>query len=84
MQNYELCTKSFILVIVCFFVLFFFLLLLLLFFLCVCVCVFFLNQIFSLFPIVKINANCVEICRVGNLEAEFLQVMLVQFFTILL
>ena len=30
------------------------------------------NQIFSLFPIVKMNANYAEICRVGNLEADFL------------
>ena len=29
------------------------------------------NQIFQLFPIVKINANYAEICRVGNLEADF-------------
>ena len=34
------------------------------------------NQIFSLFPIVKTNANYAEICRVGNLEAEFQQVLL--------
>ena len=67
-----------------FFLLFFFVVVVFFVFFFVCVCVFFLNQIFSLFPIVKINANCVEICRVGNLEAEFLQVMLVQFFTILL
>ena len=38
------------------------------------------NQIFSLFPIVKMNANYAEICRVGNLEADFQQVLLVQFF----
>ena len=38
------------------------------------------NQIFSLFPIVKMNANYAEICRVGNLEADFQQVPLVQFF----
>ena len=37
-------------------------------------------QIFSLFPIVKMNANFAEICRVGNLEADFQQVLLVQFF----
>ena len=36
------------------------------------------NQIFSLFPIVKMNANYAEICRVGN--ADFQQVQLVQFF----
>ena len=29
------------------------------------------NQIFSLFLIVKMNANYEEICRVGNLEAVF-------------
>ena len=29
------------------------------------------NPIFSLFPIVKMNANNAEICRVGNLEADF-------------
>ena len=38
------------------------------------------NQIFSLFPIVKMNANYEEICRVGNLEADFQQVLLVHFF----
>ena len=38
------------------------------------------NQIFSLFPIVKMNANHAEICRVGNLEADFQQVGLIQFF----
>ena len=38
------------------------------------------NQVFSLFPIVKMNANYAEICRVGNLEADFQQVPLVQFF----
>ena len=42
--------------------------------------VFFLNQIFSLFPIVKMNSNYAEICRVGNLEADFQQVLLVHFF----
>ena len=42
---------------------------------------FFLNQIFSLFLIVKINANYAEICRVGNLEADFQQVLLVHFFS---
>ena len=25
----------------------------------------------SLFSIVKMNANCAELCRVGNLEADF-------------
>ena len=34
---------------------------------------FFLNQIFSLFPIVKRNANYAEICRVGKLVADFQQ-----------
>ena len=29
------------------------------------------DQIFSLFTIVKMNANYAEICRVGNLEADF-------------
>ena len=29
---------------------------------------------------VKMNAHYAEICRVGNLEADFLQVLLVQFF----
>ena len=38
------------------------------------------NQIFSLFPIVKMNANYAEICRVGNLGADFQQVLLDQFF----
>ena len=38
------------------------------------------NLIFSLFPIVKMNANYVEICKVGNLEADFQQVTLVQLF----
>ena len=28
------------------------------------------NQIFSCFPIIKMNANYAEICRVGNLEAD--------------
>ena len=38
-------------------------------------------QIFSIFPIVKMNANYAEeICRVDNLEADFQQVLLVQFF----
>ena len=40
----------------------------------------FFYQIFSLFPIVKMNANYVEICRVSDLEADFQQVVLVQFF----
>ena len=38
------------------------------------------NQIFSLFLIVKMNANYAEICRVGNLKADFEQVPFVQFF----
>ena len=38
------------------------------------------NPVFSLFPIVKMNENYAEICRVGNLEADFQQVLLVQFF----
>ena len=38
------------------------------------------NQIFSLFPIVKMKANYAEICRVGNLGADFQQVLLDQFF----
>ena len=38
------------------------------------------TQIFSLFPIVKMNADYAEICGVGNLEADFQQVLLVQFF----
>ena len=39
------------------------------------------NQIFSLFPIVKTNANYAEICRIGNLESNFQQVPLVHFFS---
>ena len=45
------------------------------------------SQIFSFFPIVKMNANYAEIYKAGNLEADFQQVLLVQFseiFTILL
>ena len=38
------------------------------------------NPIFSLFPTVKMNENYAEIFRVGNLEADFQQVSLVQFF----
>ena len=38
------------------------------------------NQIFSLFPIVKMNTIYAEICRVGNLDADFQQAALVQFF----
>ena len=29
------------------------------------------NQIFSLFPIVKMKQNHAEVCRVGNLEQDF-------------
>ena len=42
------------------------------------------NLIFSLFPMVKMNANYTEICRVGNLEADFQQVPFVQFCSIFL
>ena len=38
------------------------------------------NQIFSLFPIVKMKPNHAEIYRVGNLEPNFQQVPRVQFF----
>ena len=38
------------------------------------------NRIFLLFPMVKTNANYVEICRVGILEADFQLVPLVIFF----
>ena len=38
------------------------------------------KQILSLFLIVKMNANYSEIFRVGNLEADFQQVLLVPFF----
>ena len=38
------------------------------------------SQIFSLFPIVKMNATYTEIYRVGNLEVDFKQVLLVQIF----
>ena len=38
------------------------------------------DQIFSLFPIVKMNASYAEICRIRNLEADFQQVPVVQFF----
>ena len=38
------------------------------------------NQIFSLFPIVKMNAYYAESCRTGNLETDFQQVPHVQFF----
>ena len=38
------------------------------------------DQIFSLFPIVKMNANYAEICRVGNLEADFQHILLAHFF----
>ena len=32
--------------------------------------IFFFNQLFSLFPRVKMTANYAEICKVGNLEAD--------------
>ena len=38
------------------------------------------NQIFSLFPIVKVDVNYAEICWVVNLDTDFQQVSLVQFF----
>ena len=38
------------------------------------------NQISLHFPVVKVNANNAEICKVGNLEEDFLLVTLVQFF----
>ena len=38
------------------------------------------NQIFSLFSHSKMNANYAEICRVGNLEADFQRFPLVQIF----
>ena len=38
------------------------------------------NKIFLFFPIVKMNANYAEICSVGNLEADFQHIPLVQFF----
>ena len=41
---------------------------------------FLINQIFSRFPIVKMNTYYAEICGIGNLEADFQQVPLVQFF----
>ena len=44
-----------------------------------CFFFFFLNQIFSPFPI-KMNANYTEVCMLGNLEADFQQVLLVHFF----
>ena len=40
-----------------------------------------LKQIFSLFPIVKMDANYASNCMVGNLEADFQQVPRVQFFS---
>ena len=48
---------------------------------------FLINQIFSLFPIVKMNANYAEICRVGNMVVIFNKFRLFIFskiFTILL
>ena len=71
--NY-LYTKIFILAIFFFFFFFFF------FFLFCLFVVVFLNQIFPLSPIVKLNANYAELCRVGNLEADFQYVPLVHFF----
>ena len=38
------------------------------------------NRIFSLFPIVKMNANYAVISRIGILEADFQQVLFVHFF----
>ena len=38
------------------------------------------NLIFSLFPIVKLNAIYAEIGRVDNLQADFLKVSFVHFF----
>ena len=38
------------------------------------------NQLFSLFPIEKMKPNHAEICKVGYLESNFQQVLLVQFF----
>ena len=38
------------------------------------------NEIVSLFLIVKMNANYAEICRVGNLEADFQPSPLIHFF----
>ena len=40
----------------------------------------FKNQIFSIFPIVKMDVNYAEICWAGNLEADFQQVSLIHFF----
>ena len=40
------------------------------------------NQTFSLFVTVKMIANNAEICRVGSLETDFQQVLLVHFFWI--
>ena len=38
------------------------------------------TQIFLLCHVIKMHANYAEICRVGNLEADFLQVSFVQIF----
>ena len=38
------------------------------------------NQVFSLFPMVKMKPNRAEICRVSNLEPDFQQVPLFQCF----
>ena len=35
---------------------------------------------FHFLPILKMNANYAEICKVGNFEAAFQQVLLVHFF----
>ena len=35
---------------------------------------------YHFFPIAEMNANCAEMCRVGNLEADFQQIPYVQFF----
>ena len=40
------------------------------------------HLLLSLLPVVKMNANCAEMCRVGNLEADFQQVLFVQFYEI--
>ena len=58
--------KNFVLVIV-FLLFFFFVFFFCFFFFFLFFFFFFLNQIFSLFPTVNMNANYAEICRVGNL-----------------
>ena len=47
---------------------------------CLFVCLFFIQIFFFNFPIVKMYANYSEICKVGNLEADFQQVPLAIFF----